>query len=113
MTDSAWAALEGCLYLYTARNAPSASYVRCTAADGTCYLSVGAAAGDYFVAVADPAGGHATTWLDEPGSVTSAVKNLDVVMGDLNDARVTGTVTDGPVERRWATCAFRLRGRRV
>ncbi len=95
VTDSAGAKLEGvCVYLYTARNAPSASYATCTAADGTYYMSVGVAAGDYFVAVADPVGAHATTWLDQPVSITSAVTNADVVMADLNDARVTGTVTD-------------------
>ena len=95
VTDSADAPLSGvCVYLYTARNAPSASYATCTGADGKYYMSVGAAAGDYFVAVADPAGGHATTWLEAPVSITSAVKDADVVMGDLKDARVVGTVTD-------------------
>ena len=83
-----------CVYLYTARNAPSASFASCTAADGT-YTIPNITSGTYEVAVSDPTGGFATQWRDTPVTVAnSPVTGVDFALADDPHGHLKGTVTE-------------------
>ncbi|CAN5267602.1 hypothetical protein BH09ACT12_BH09ACT12_19790 [soil metagenome] len=82
-----------CVYLYTGRSAPSASYASCTVADGS-FLVGHVSPGSYVVAVSDPSGRYATRWLDEPISVDGDVSGLAVSLTPVATGFVTGTVNE-------------------
>ncbi|MSZ75877.1 MAG: hypothetical protein F2667_02060, partial [Actinobacteria bacterium] len=81
-----------CVYLYTSRSAPAASYGSCTQADGSYYLA-GVTAGTYEVAVADPSGTYRTIWRATPLVVGGIVTGVDLVLTGRNPGAVAGTVT--------------------
>ncbi|GAA4121018.1 hypothetical protein GCM10022215_25510 [Nocardioides fonticola] len=82
-----------CVYLYTSRTAPSASYGTCTNADGTFYLG-NVAAGTYEVAVADPSGVYSTAWRDTPLAVSGATTGVALALATKAPGRVTGRITE-------------------
>ena len=96
-----------CVYLYTAQNAPSASYASCTAADGT-YTIPDITSGTYEVAVADPSGGYATQWRATPVVVAnSPVTGVDFVLADEATGVLKGAVTESGSNTPLASvCAF-------
>ncbi len=85
---------NACVYLYTSRSAPSASYASCTSSNGT-YTIADVDPGTYEVVATDPSGTYQTQYRATPVTVTaSGLTGVDFTLARQTTGTISGTITE-------------------